>query len=168
MFYGEYTHGIDNKGRLILPARLREVAKENGVEKFFVTRGLDKCIFMFAEGEWRLQEARFKNLSFTKGEARSFNRMFFSGAVEVLPDKQGRFIIPQYLKDFAGIKKDAVVIDYGYAKKGADMVGDVDFESVSKKALWITPVPGGMGPLVIAAVLQNLIALTQERPLVSQ
>jgi len=65
---------------------------------------------MFAESEWRLQEARFKNLSFTKGEARSFNRMFFSGAVEVLPDRQGRFIIPQYLKDFAGIKKDAVVI----------------------------------------------------------
>ena len=107
MFYGEYSHGIDTKGRLILPSRFREVAKENGIEKFFVTRGLDKCIFMFAEGEWRLQEARFKNLSFTKGEARSFNRMFFSGAVEVLPDKQGRFIIPQYLKDFAGIKKDA-------------------------------------------------------------
>ena len=110
MFYGEYSHGIDTKGRLILPARFREVSKENGIEKFFVTRGLDKCIFMFAEGEWRLQEARFKNLSFTKSEARSFNRMFFSGAVEVAPDKQGRFIIPQYLKDYAGIKKDAVVI----------------------------------------------------------
>ncbi len=110
MFYGEYTHGIDTKGRLILPARFRDVAKDNGIDRFFVTRGLDKCIFMFAEGEWRQQEQKFKNLSFTKGEARAFNRLFFSGAVEVLPDKQGRFIIPQYLKDFAGIKKDAIVI----------------------------------------------------------
>lgn len=110
MFYGEYSHGIDNKGRLILPSRFREVSKENGIEKFFVTRGLDKCIFMFAEGEWRLQEQKFKSMSFTKGESRQFNRLFFSGAVEVAPDRQGRFIIPQYLKEFAGIKKDAVVI----------------------------------------------------------
>lgn len=110
MFYGEYSHGIDNKGRLILPSRFREVSKENGIEKFFVTRGLDKCIFMFAEGEWRLQEQKFKSMPFTKGESRQFNRLFFSGAVEVSPDRQGRFIIPQYLKEFAGIKKDAVVI----------------------------------------------------------
>ena len=110
MFYGEYAHGIDSKGRLILPSRIREVAKENGIEKFFVTRGLDKCIFMFAEAEWHLQENKFKGLSFTKQQARHFNRIFFSGAVEVAPDRQGRFIIPHYLKDFAGIKRDAVVI----------------------------------------------------------
>ena len=110
MFYGEYTHGIDNKGRLILPAKLRDVAKENGVDKFFVTRGLDKCIFMFSEQEWRLQENKFKGLSFTKQQARHFNRLFFSGAVEVAPDRQGRFIIPDYLKSFAGIKKDAILI----------------------------------------------------------
>ena len=110
MFYGEYTHGIDNKSRLIMPSRIREVAKENGVEKFFLTRGLEKCIFMFAEGEWRLQEQRFKNLSFTKEQARHFNRLFFSGAVEVVPDRQGRFIIPGYLKEFAGIKKESIVI----------------------------------------------------------
>ena len=110
MFYGEYKHGIDRKGRLILPARFRDIAKENNIEKFFVTRGLDKCIFMFSENEWRIQEQKFKNLSFTKQEARTFNRMFFSGAAEVLPDKQGRFIIPQYLKDFADIKIQTIVI----------------------------------------------------------
>ena len=110
MFYGEYAHGIDNKGRLILPARLRVVAKENGIEKFFVTRGLDKCIFMFADQEWQAQENKFKNMPFTKQQARNFNRLFFSGAVEAVPDRQGRFIIPDYLKVFAGIKKDAVVI----------------------------------------------------------
>ena len=110
MFYGEYSHSIDRKGRLILPARFREVCKESGYEKFFITRGLDKCIFMFTEGEWRNQEVKFKNLSFTKQEARSFNRLFFSGAGEVIPDRQGRFIVPPYLKDYAGIKRDAVII----------------------------------------------------------
>ena len=110
MFYGEYQHSIDRKGRLILPSRFRDVAKENNIEKFFVTRGLDKCIFMFSESEWQQQEQRFKNLSFTKQEARSFNRMFFFGAVDVFPDRQGRFIIPQYLKDFAGIKSQTVLI----------------------------------------------------------
>ncbi len=110
MFYGEYNHSIDRKGRLILPSRFREVAKENTIEKFFVTRGLDKCIFMFTEEEWRTQEQKFKNMSFTKQEARNFNRLFFSGAVEVIPDRQGRFLIPQYLKDFANIKRDTVVI----------------------------------------------------------
>ncbi|HOW34821.1 MAG TPA: division/cell wall cluster transcriptional repressor MraZ [Candidatus Omnitrophota bacterium] len=110
MFYGEYEHSIDRKGRLILPARFREVAKEAGVEKFFLTRGLDRCIFMFAEEEWRSQEQKFKNLSFTKQEARKFNRIFFSGTAEVVPDRQGRFIMPQYLKDFASIKKDTIII----------------------------------------------------------
>ena len=110
MFYGEYTHNLDVKGRLILPSRFRDVARENSIDKFFVTRGLEKCIFMFSEYEWKLQEQKFKNLSFTKQDARTFNRMFFSGAVDVVPDKQGRFVVPQYLKDYAGIKNKTVVI----------------------------------------------------------
>lgn len=110
MFYGEYSHSIDRKGRLILPARFRDVCKEFGIEKFFITQGLDRCLFMFTEEEWRNQESKFKGLSFTKQEARSFNRMFFARAVDVAPDKQGRFIIPAYLKEYAGIKRDAVVI----------------------------------------------------------
>ncbi len=65
---------------------------------------------MFSENEWRLQEQKFKNVSFTKQQSRSFNRMFFSGAIDVTPDKQGRFIIPQYLKDYSDIKKDTVII----------------------------------------------------------
>ena len=110
MFYGEYQHSIDRKGRLILPSRFRDVYKENGIEKFFVTRGLDKCNFMFSESEWKLQEQKFKNMPFTKQETRSFNRLFFSGAVEIIPDKQGRFIVPQYLKDYAHIKRDVMII----------------------------------------------------------
>ena len=110
MFYGEYKHGIDRKGRIILPARFRQIYKENGIERFFITRGLDKCIFMFSDEEWRSQEVKFKAMSFTKKESRSFNRLFFSGAVDVVPDKQGRFIIPPYLKRYAGIKKDVIII----------------------------------------------------------
>ena len=110
MFYGEYFHSIDRKGRLILPSRFRDAAKANFVEKFFVTRGLDKCLFMFSEEEWRSQETKFKSISFTKSQARIFNRLYFSGAVEAAADKQGRILLPQYLKDFADIKKDVVIV----------------------------------------------------------
>jgi len=110
MFYGEYDHTLDRKGRLIIPSKFREVAQANYVEKFFVTRGLDKCLFFFTEEEWKSQEAKFKSLSFTKPEARKFNRLYFSGACELTVDKQGRVLIPKYLKDFAGIKHDVVVI----------------------------------------------------------
>ena len=110
MFYGEYLHSIDRKGRLILPSKFREVAKANFIERFYVTRGLDKCLFMFGEDEWKQQEVKFKNLSFTKKEARSFNRLYFSGTTEAELDKQGRLLVPKYLKDFAGIKRDVVII----------------------------------------------------------
>lgn len=110
MFYGEYLHTIDRKGRLILPSKFREVAKNNFIEKFFVTRGLDKCLFMFSEEEWRSQESKFKAISFTKQQARTFNRLYFSGAVEVMADKQGRILLPQYLKDFAEIRKDVIIV----------------------------------------------------------
>lgn len=110
MFYGEYQHTIDRKGRIILPAKFREAAKSNYIEKFFVTRGLDKCLFMFSEEEWKNYELKLKAVSFTRQQARTFNRLYFSGAIEVVPDRQGRIIIPQYLKDFANIKKEVVVV----------------------------------------------------------
>jgi len=110
MFYGEYLHSIDRKGRLILPAKFREVAKAQFIEKFFVTRGLDICLFMFSEEEWRTQESKFKAIPFTKQQARTFNRLYFSGAVEVVFDGQGRILLPQYLKDFAQIKRDVVIV----------------------------------------------------------
>jgi len=110
MFYGEFFHSIDRKGRLIMPAKFREAAKGNFVERFYITRGLDKCLFMFAEEEWKAQEQKFKAVSFTKQESRIFNRLYFSGAVEMVPDRQGRVLLPQYLKDFADIKKDIVIV----------------------------------------------------------
>jgi len=110
MFYGEYLHSIDRKGRLILPSKFREAAKAHFIEKFFVTRGLDKCLFMFSEEEWRTQENKFKTIPFTKQQSRTFNRLYFSGAVEVAADRQGRILVPQYLKDFAQIKKDVMIV----------------------------------------------------------
>jgi MraZ protein len=65
---------------------------------------------MFAEDEWKSQEAKFKSIPFTKAEARKFNRLYFSGAVEVTCDKQGRILMPRYLKDFAEIKRDVMII----------------------------------------------------------
>jgi len=93
-----------------LPAKFREAAKAHFIEKFFVTRGLDKCLFMLSEEEWRTQENKFKSIPFTKQESRTFNRLYFSGAVEAAFDTQGRILLPQYLKDFAEIKKDVVLV----------------------------------------------------------
>ncbi len=110
MFYGEHEHSIDRKGRLIIPSKFREVFKEHYVERFFITRGLDSCLFVFTEDEWKKQESRFKSLSFTNSQARQFNRLYFSGASEVACDRQGRILVPQYLKDFAKIKRDVVIV----------------------------------------------------------
>ena len=110
MFYGEHEHSIDRKGRLIIPSKFREVFKENYVERFFITRGLDTCLFVFTEDEWKKQESRFRTLSFTNSEARHFNRLYFSGASEVNCDRQGRILVPEYLKEFAQIKRDVVIV----------------------------------------------------------
>lgn len=110
MFYGEYEHTLDRKGRLIIPSKFRETLAEQDVEKLFITRGLDGCLFIFVEEEWKAQEQKFKSISFTKSEGRKFNRLYFSGATEVAWDKQGRILIHQYLKEFADIKRDVVLI----------------------------------------------------------
>ncbi|MDP8234684.1 MAG: division/cell wall cluster transcriptional repressor MraZ [Candidatus Saelkia tenebricola] len=110
MFYGEYLHNLDEKGRIVLPAKFRQLAKSKIIKKFYLTRGMEKCLFLFSEQEWKGQEERFKALSIMKKDARSFNRIYFSGATEIMPDSQGRFLIPSYLKDYADIRKEIVVI----------------------------------------------------------
>lgn len=110
MFYGEYEHSIDKKGRLIIPSKFRDSLKEYDIANLYITRGLDKCLFLFTESEWKSQESKFKSIPFTKAEARKFNRLYFSGASQIECDKQGRILIPKYLKDFAGIKRDVMII----------------------------------------------------------
>lgn len=110
MFYGEYLHKLDKKNRLIIPARFRESIAEMCIEKFYITRGLDECLFMFPENEWRSQENKFKGMSFTKEKARKFQRQFFGGAFEAVPDKQWRILVPDSLKEYAKLSKSIVIV----------------------------------------------------------
>lgn len=103
---GEYQHTIDEKGRMIIPAKLRE-----GLGTTFVlTRGLDNCLFVYPLEEWRQLEQKLKTLPFTRSDARAFTRFFFSGASECEWDKQGRVNIPQPLRSYAKLDKDCIVI----------------------------------------------------------
>ncbi|UTR10978.1 division/cell wall cluster transcriptional repressor MraZ [Evansella sp. LMS18] len=106
MFMGEYHHNIDEKGRMIIPAKFRE---ELGTT-FVVTRGMDKCLFVYPEQEWKQLEQKLKTLPFTKKDARAFTRFFFSGAAECGLDKQGRVNIAPTLRTYASLEKECVVI----------------------------------------------------------
>ncbi|MBF0252235.1 MAG: division/cell wall cluster transcriptional repressor MraZ [Candidatus Omnitrophica bacterium] len=110
MFYGEFLHNIDAKNRIIIPSKFREVIQEKGIEKLYLTRGFDSCLFLFSDAEWRNQENKFKDMPFTKKDVRKFKRMFFSGAVELAPDKQWRVLVPDYLKEFAGLDSEIKIV----------------------------------------------------------
>ena len=110
MFYGEYLHTLDKKSRLIIPSRFRDPITEMCIEKLYLTRGLDECLFIFPENEWKAQENSFKAMPFTKREVRKFKRLFFSGAVPVVPDKQWRILIPDYLREYAKLSKNVMII----------------------------------------------------------
>ncbi len=110
MFYGEYHHILDEKGRFILPARFRQQISRQDVRSMFLTRGLDRCLFLFTDEEWHRQEKRFKALPLTSSEARRFNRLYFSGAVEVEVNPRGRILVPQYLREYANIEKEIVAV----------------------------------------------------------
>ncbi|EXX91683.1 cell division protein MraZ [Paenibacillus darwinianus] len=106
MFMGEYQHSIDEKGRLIVPAKFRE----NLGPQFIVTRGLDNCLFVYPMSEWSVLEQKLKSLPLMKSDARAFSRFFFSGATECELDKQGRVNLPNNLCEYAKLDKDCVVI----------------------------------------------------------
>ena len=105
MFMGEYSHTIDTKGRLIIPSRFRE---ELG-ETFVVTKGLDGCLFVFSDEEWKAFEIKLKSLPLTNKNARQFARFFVAGATPCELDKQGRILLPATLREFAGLEKDVVL-----------------------------------------------------------
>lgn len=102
MFMGEYQHSLDEKGRLIIPAKFRDDLGE----RFVITRGLDNCLFVYPLSQWKVLEEKIRELPTANPETRSFMRYFFSGAVEAELDKQGRVGIPQHLREHAGIEKD--------------------------------------------------------------
>ena len=104
---GEYAHSIDAKGRIILPADFRQ---ELGVS-FIITKGLDKCLFLYGQPAWDELAAKLRALPLAKPEARAIVRFFFSGARTLECDKQGRFLVPANLRNRAGIvlKQDVVM-----------------------------------------------------------
>lgn len=106
MFIGEYQHTIDPKGRVILPVKFRA---ELG-ERFVVTKGLDNCLFVYPNEEWKNLEAKLRTLPLTSKDARAFIRFFFAGAAECELDKQGRILLPSNLREYARLDKELVII----------------------------------------------------------
>ena len=106
MYMGEYHHNIDEKHRLIIPAKFRE---ELGT-KFVITRGLEKCLYVYSYSDWNRIVDKLKTLPFTKKDARTFIRAFFSGATECEFDSTGRINIASPLVSYADIEKACVVI----------------------------------------------------------
>lgn len=105
MFLGEYLHTLDAKKRVSLPVKFR---KEVG-KKIVVTRGLDNCLFVYSLKDWQKISEKLGQLSIAQANQRGFNRFLLSGAVEGEVDKVGRILIPDFLKEFAGLKSRVVV-----------------------------------------------------------
>jgi len=103
---GQFQHSLDQKGRLIIPSKFREMLGQS----FVLTKGLDSCLFVYPNSEWTVLEQKLKALPFTQKDARAFIRFFFAGAVEAEMDKQGRILIPMQLREHAHIDKDVVVL----------------------------------------------------------
>ena len=109
MFMGEYNHTVDAKGRLIVPSKFREQLGD----EFVVTKGLDGCLFVYENTEWKILEEKLKNLPLTNANARKITRFFLAGATLCEVDKQGRILLPSVLREFAGIEKEAVMVGVG-------------------------------------------------------
>ncbi len=105
MFVGEYRHTLDPKGRLAIPYRLRRELEDGAV----VTRGVDGCLTLYTKGEWERLAAKIAALPLADPKARRFARFFLSGAAELEFDRQGRILLPSYLREHAELRSEVVV-----------------------------------------------------------
>lgn len=105
MFIGEYYYNLDNKNRLAMPSKFRASFKDGAV----ITKGLDNCLFVYTKKEWNKLVEKLANLPISQAKSRAFSRLMLAGAMDVNLDKQGRMIMPDYLKQFAGLGKKLVV-----------------------------------------------------------
>jgi len=105
MFIGEYQHNLDEKGRLAIPVKFRGDLAKGAV----VTRGLDNSLFLYTREEWEKLAAKIAELPLSQANARAFARLMLSGAMDLKIDKQGRVVLPEYLRKYAGIKKKVVI-----------------------------------------------------------
>ena len=106
MFIGEYHHQIDDKGRLAVPTKFRNDLVKGAV----VTRGLDSSLFLLPWEEWGKLAEKLSSLPLGRANSRAFARLMLAGAMDVKLDKQGRFVIPEYLRDYATLKKKTVIV----------------------------------------------------------
>ena len=109
MFMGRYNHTIDPKGRLSIPSKYREILGD----EFVVSKGMDGCLFVYANDDWNAFEQKLTSLPLINKEARQFARFFLAGAAQVEVDKQGRILLPAHLREFAGLDKDVVLVGVG-------------------------------------------------------
>ena len=105
MFIGEYQHATDDKGRLAIPAKFRATLGERAI----VTRGLDRCLFVFSVNDWAELAKKLAAMPLARADARAFGRHMLAGAMEVEMDGQGRILLPEYLRTYASIGKTAIV-----------------------------------------------------------
>jgi len=105
MFIGEYAHNLDEKGRLAIPVKFRRDLSKGAI----ITRGLDSCLFLYTKTEWEKLAEKLAILPISQSNSRAFSRLMLAGAMEVEIDKQGRVVLPEYLREFAGLKKNVVL-----------------------------------------------------------
>lgn len=105
MFIGEYNHNLDEKGRLAIPVKFREELKGGAV----VTKGLDGCLFLYPIAEWKLLADKLSHLPISQANTRAFARLMLAGAMDVSLDKQGRIVIPDYLRKYVNLNKQVVI-----------------------------------------------------------
>jgi MraZ protein len=105
MFIGEYSHSVDEKGRVSVPAKFRQDLATGVV----VTRGLDHCLFVYPRAEWEIMASKLASLPISQKKSRAFARLMLAGAWDAMLDGQGRVILPEYLRQYAGISKQVVV-----------------------------------------------------------
>ena len=108
MLLGEYTHNLDAKGRMAIPAKFRTKLTAGAI----ITRGLDHCLFVFDSKEWEILAQKLIALPLAQANSRAFVRLMLAGATDVELDKQGRILIPDYLREYAGLKKQAIVAGF--------------------------------------------------------
>ena len=104
MFIGEYSHNLDEKGRMAVPAKFRSQLKGA-----IITRGLDRCLFVFNKKDWEILAQKIMSLPLTQANSRAFARLMLAGAMEAPLDRQGRILVPDYLRDYASLDKQSVI-----------------------------------------------------------
>ncbi len=105
MFIGEYKYNLDEKNRLAIPSKFRQQFSDGLV----ITKGLDNCLFIYTAKEWQKLVDKLTNLPISQAKSRAFSRMMLAGAMDVMLDKQGRVVLPDYLKEFASLNKQIVI-----------------------------------------------------------